>query len=181
MLHVTRSLLMDLILPKASLSIIDCLLKPPLAHFYKTHPVYRLQRHDQAATSPLRSDPSLEWPAKHNHNTPFSRWPLSQFQPAALHEAYILKLLLTAVYCYRWSSLECNSKLGLLLSERRKLLITSYHVFCESKPLQMRFLRGMMFILRSCSHWITKIKLAIISHYCKRRQFTRNGRTSFQN
>jgi hypothetical protein len=62
---------MDLILPKASLSIIDCLLKPPLAHFYKTLPVYRLQRHDQAATSPLRSDRSLEWPAKHNQNTPF--------------------------------------------------------------------------------------------------------------
>jgi hypothetical protein len=67
------NLLMGLILPKASLSIMYCLLKPPLAHFYKALPVYRIQRHDQAATSPLYRGLSTEWPAKHNQNTLFSR------------------------------------------------------------------------------------------------------------
>jgi hypothetical protein len=66
MLHVTMNLRVDFILPKASLSTIDCLLDPPLAHFYKALPVYRLQRHDQAATSPLYRGLSMEWPAKHD-------------------------------------------------------------------------------------------------------------------
>jgi hypothetical protein len=73
MLHVTMNLRVDFILPKDSLSIIDCLLKLPLAKFYKALPVYRLQRHDQAATSPLCRGLSTEWPAKHNQNTLFSR------------------------------------------------------------------------------------------------------------
>jgi hypothetical protein len=153
MLHAIMNLIIDRILPKASLYTIDRLLKPPLAHFYNALSMYWLQRHDQAATSPLRSDPSTEWPTKHNQNTPLSRWTLSHCQLAALKRVHRLKLLLPAVYCYRWSGLRCTSKTSaLLFSDGREMLVTSNHAFCGSAPLRMKFLRGMMFIVRLFSH-----------------------------